>query len=210
MNQVMRNIKNIPGVVGVAVFKDNGNLVAFDFPEAYDKNLLNQMGLKFQPIKEILPQEEGEIVYLCWEYEELLAFYYPVTGGWLNIISSDHIPMPVFSLTMTAVASKLPALLQEVQETPARPQEPAPAAAGENTITPTQLEELEKLLALYLGPASPVIFKRAAHHLGYTLNNIPQDSLPRLLEDVIAKVPENKKDEVRGKVKEMSVSLVND
>jgi len=24
--------------------------------------------------------------------------------------------------------------------------------------------------------------QRAAHHLGYTLNNIPKDSLPRLLE----------------------------
>jgi hypothetical protein len=207
MNQLMSNIKNIPGVVGVVIFKDNGGLMAFDFPEAYDKNLLNLMGLKFQPIKEILPQEEGEIVYLCWEYEDLLAFYYPVAGGWVNIVSSDHIPMPVFSLTMTAVASKLPGLLEEAEAPQARDQEQPAAAAAENTVPREQLEELEKFFTTYLGPASPVIFKRVANHLGYTLNNIPKDNLTGLLEAVIAKVPGNKKDEVTQKVKEMSFDI---
>jgi hypothetical protein len=207
MNQMMSNIKNIPGVVGVAIFKDNGGLVAYDFPEAYDKNLLNLMGLKFQPIKEILPQEEAEIVYLCWEYEDLLAFYYPVGGGWVNIVSSDHIPMPVFSLTMTAVASKLPKLL-EGAGTPQVPDQVQPAAAvAGNTVPQEQLEELEKLFATYLGPASAVIFKRVAHHMGYTLNNIPQDNLTGLLKGVIAKVPGDKKDEVTEKIKEMSLDI---
>jgi hypothetical protein len=205
MNQLMSNIKNIPGVVGVAIFKDNGTLMAFDFPDAYDKNLLNLMGLKFQPIKEILPQEEGEIVYLCWEYEDLLAFYYPVSGGWVNIVSGDHIPMPVFSLTMTAVASKLPGLL-ESSETPQTQDEEQPtAAAVVDAIPKEQLEELEKLFASYLGPASPVIFKRAAHHLGYTLDNIPGNKLDQLLEKVIAKVPDNKKEDAMQKLKEMSL-----
>jgi hypothetical protein len=206
MNQLMSNIKNIPGVVGVAIFKDNGGLVAYDFPEAYDKNLLNLMGLKFQPIKEILPQEEGEIVYLCWEYEDLLAFYYPVGGGWVNIVSSDHIPMPVFSLTMTAVASKLPKLL-EGAEAAGTDQEPLAAAAAENAVPQEQLEELEKFFATYLGPASAVIFKRVAHHMGYTPKNIPKDKLTDLLHGVIAKVPGDKKDEAAEKFKEMSFNI---
>ena len=97
MDQLINNIKSVPGVVGIAIFKDEGSLVAFDFPEAYDKNLLNMVGLKFQPLKEILPEDEGDIVYLCWEFENLLGFYYPVDGGWVNIISSDDIPMPALS-----------------------------------------------------------------------------------------------------------------
>lgn len=207
MKQLMSNIKNIPGVVGVAIFKDNGGLVAFDFPEAYDKNLLNLMGLKFQPIKEILPQEEAEIVYLCWEYEDLLAFYYPVGGGWVNIVSSDHIPMPVFSLTMTAVASKLPQLLEEA-ETPQAPDQGQPAVVtAENTVPQAQLDELEKFFASYLGPASAVIFKRVAQHLGYTLNSFPQDNLSGLLKGVIAKVPGDKKDELMEKIREMSLNI---
>lgn len=202
MNQIIANIKNIPGVVGVAVFKDDGSLVAHDFPDAYDRNLLNLIGLKFQPIKEILPENEGEIVYLCWEFEDLLGFYYPVSGGWVNIISSDHIPMPVFSLTMTAVSSKLPGLLKEAQpvsgteeQTPAA----APAAEG-NPIPPGKLEELEKFFSLYLGPASPVIFKRVALHLGFTLDTVPEDRLKSLIDGVIAKVPDNKKEEVMEKI----------
>ena len=55
MKQLINNIKNIPGVVGVAIFKDDGNLAAFDFPPAYDQSLINTLGMKFQPIKEILP-----------------------------------------------------------------------------------------------------------------------------------------------------------
>ncbi len=206
MNQLINNIKNIPGVVGVAIFKDNGGLVAYDFPDAYDKNLLNLMGLKFQPIKEILPQEEGEIVYLCWEYEDLLAFYYPVGGGWVNIVSSDLIPMPVFSLTMTAVASKLPKLL-EGAEAAGTDREPLSAADAENAVPREQLEELEKFFATYLGPASAVIFKRVAHNMGHTLKNIPKDKLTDLLHGVIAKVPGDKKDEAAEKFKEMSLNI---
>lgn len=207
MNQLISNIKNIPGVVGVAIFKDNGGLVAYDFPKAYDMNLLNLMGLKFQPIKEILPLEEGEIVYLCWEYEDLLAFYYPVGGGWVSIISSDHIPMPVFSLTMTAVASKLPKLLEEAEVLQVKDQEQPAAVTAENTVAQEQLEELEKFFTIYLGPASAVIFKRVAHHLGHTLNNIPEDNLAGLLRGVIAKVPGDKKDEVTEKIREMSLNI---
>ena len=212
MNQLISNVKNIPGVVGVAVFKDTGSLVAYDFPEAYDKNLLSRMGLKFQPIKEILPQEEREIVYLCWEYEDLLAFYYPVGGGWIIIISSTAIPMPVFSLTMTAVSSKLPGLLEaagsETAPEPGQPVStpaaaPAPAAAG-HTVPPGKIAELEKLFALYLGPASAVIFKRTAHHLGLELDNFPGERLPALIDGVMAKVTDNKKEEITRKLSELS------
>jgi hypothetical protein len=207
MNQLISNIKNIPGVEGVAIFKDNGGLVAYDFPKAYDMNLLNLMGLKFQPIKEILPLEEGEIVYLCWEYEDLLTFYYPVGGGWVSIISSDHVPMPVFSLTMTAVASKLPGLLEEAEVMKVKGQEQPAVVTTENTVPLEQLEELGKFFATYLGPASAVIFKRVAHHLGFTLNNIPKDNLAGLLRGVIAKVPGDKKDEVKEKIREMSLNI---
>ncbi|HLP58235.1 MAG TPA: hypothetical protein VK186_05365 [Candidatus Deferrimicrobium sp.] len=203
MNQLVSNIKNIPGVTGVAIFKDNGTLVSFDFPEAYDKNLLNLIGHKFQPIKEILPQDEGEIVYLCWEYENLLAFYYPVEGGWVNIISSETIPMPVFSLTMTAVAKKLPEFLAGAL--PVQENAQAPAAGGETNVEQAKIAELEKLFALYLGPASPVIFKRVAHQFGYTLNNIPQNYLKAILDGVIAKVPENKKNELNEKLAKMNL-----
>ncbi|HLP48259.1 MAG TPA: nascent polypeptide-associated complex subunit family protein [Candidatus Kapabacteria bacterium] len=203
MNQLVSNIKNIPGVTGVAIFKDNGTLVSFDFPEAYDKNLLNLIGHKFQPIKEILPQDEGEIVYLCWEYENLLAFYYPVEGGWVNIISSETIPMPVFSLTMTAVAKKLPEFLAGAL--PVQENAQAPAAGGGNNVEQGKIAELEKLFALYLGPASPVIFKRVAHQFGYTLNNIPHNYLKGILDGVIAKVPENKKNELNEKLAKMNL-----
>ncbi len=196
MNQLMNSIKSIPGVVGVAIFKDDGLLVAFDFPEAYDKNLLNLIGLKFQPIKEILPQDEGEIVYLCWEFENFLGFYYPVAGGWVNIISSEHIPMPAFTLTMTAVSNKLPKLLEEAEPIPDQDQ----TASIENTVSPGKIEELEKLFSLYLGPAAPVIFKKAAHQRGYTLSNIPENKLKDILDNLIAKVPDRKKDEVIEKV----------
>ncbi|MCU0285093.1 MAG: nascent polypeptide-associated complex subunit family protein [Acidobacteria bacterium] len=201
MNQLVSNIKNIPGVTGVAIFKDNGTLVSFDFPEAYDKNLLNLIGHKFQPIKEILPQDEGEIVYLCWEYENLLAFYYPVDGGWVNIISSETIPMPVFSLTMTAVAKKLPEFLANAQ--PLADNAHAPAAGGGINVEQGKIEDLEKLFALYLGPASPVIFKRIAHQFGFTMNNIPQNNLKSILDGVIAKVPDNKKKELSEKLTQM-------
>lgn len=199
MNQLVSNIKNIPGVTGVAIFKDNGALVSFDFPEAYDKSLLKLIGHKFQPIKEILPQDEGEIVYLCWEFENLLAFYYPVEGGWVNIISSETIPMPVFSLTMTAVAKKLPEFLAGALPV----QESAQGLAGEkdeSNVAQATIAELEKLFAIYLGPASPVIFKRVAHQFGYTLNNIPNNNLKAILNGVIAKVPENKKSELNEKL----------
>lgn len=204
MNQLVSNIKNIPGVTGVAIFKDNGTLVSFDFPEAYDKNLLNLIGHKFQPIKEILPQDEGEIVYLCWEYENLLAFYYPVEGGWVNIISSETIPMPVFSLTMTAVAKKLPEFLAGALPEQENAQAPAAPGGGTN-VEQAKIAELEKLFALYLGPASPVIFKRVAHQFGYTLNNIPQNYLKAILDGVIAKVPENKKNELNEKLAKMNL-----
>ncbi len=193
MDQLINNIKSVPGVVGIAIFKDDGGLVAFDFPEAYDKNLLNLVGLKFQPLKDILPEDEGEIVYLCWEFDNLLGFYYPVEGGWINIISSDDIPMPALSLTMNAVANKLPNLLSRaavVQD----------QAVVEKAVTPERIKEMEKIFSLYLGPATHVILKRAAHQLGCTPNNIPENKLGEVVEIVIAKVPESKKDEVIKKV----------
>ena len=194
MDQLINNIKSVPGVVGIAIFKDEGSLVAFDFPEAYDKNLLNMVGLKFQPLKEILPEDEGDIVYLCWEFENLLGFYYPVDGGWVNIISSDDIPMPALSLTMNAIANKLPKLLSRAEAVHDQP------AVVEEAVTPGRIKEVEKIFSLYLGPATHVILKRAAHQLGYTPNNIPESKLSDVIEIIIAKVPENKKDEVIKKV----------
>jgi len=204
MKHLIANIKNIPGVVGVAIFKDSGNLAAFDFPGTYDRNLLELMGLKFQPIKEILPQDEGEIVYLCWEYEELLAFYYPVPGGWITIISSVQIPMPVFSLTMTAVANKLPAMLKETTAAAEEALEPAPAAVVENIVTPEAIDQLKKFFALYLGPAAPVIFKRVAQHLGIDGDHIPVQQWQQILDGMTAKVPDQKKDEVMEKIKSLT------
>lgn len=206
MKQLISNMKNIPGVVGVAVFKDDGALTAFDFPEAYDRNLLDMLGSKFQPIKEILPEDEGEIVYLCWEFEALLGFYYPVTGGWVNIVSSDDIPMPVFSLTMTAVANKLPALLADAAPLAADaappPAEAKPAVMPESDdlVPMDKMEELEKLFSFYMGPAAPVMFKRGAKSLGFTLETCPVNMLKPLLEGVLAKVPDNKKTEVGEKI----------
>jgi hypothetical protein len=195
-------MKNIPGVVGVAVFTDDGSLVAFDFPAAYDKSLLNTMGLKFQPIKDILPPEERDIVYLCWEFEDLLGFYYPVDGGWINILSSETIPMPVFSLTMNAVSSKIPEALKNAQpvsaETPSAPAakaEPAAATFSGATVPDEKLEEMEVFFSNYLGPASKVIFKRIAKGLGFELAAVPESQLKNLLDGVAAKVPENKRDE---------------
>jgi hypothetical protein len=198
MNHLISNMKNIPGVVGVAIFKDDGNLVAYDFPEAYDRSLLGVMGEKFQPIKEILPQEAGEIVYLCWEFEDLLGFYYPVEGGWVNILSGDQIPMPVFSLTMTAVSNKLPAMLEKAQsaDAPGEAQAAPQSAVTGEIVGKDKMDEMEKIFSNYLGPASPVIFKRVAHHLGFTLNNFPVDQVKALLDGVIEKIPENKRDEV--------------
>ena len=190
MDHLINNIKSVPGVVGIAIFKDEGSLVAFDFPEAYDKNLLNLVGLKFQPLKEILPEDEGDIVYLCWEFENLLGFYYPVEGGWINIISSDDIPMPALSLTMNAVAAKLPKLLAGAEAMHDRPAVVDKAVPGE------KIKDLERMFSNYLGPATHVILKRAAHQLGYTPNNIPEDKLSKVIEIIVAKVPDNKKDEV--------------
>lgn len=203
MNHMISNMKNIPGVVGVAIFKDEGSLVAYDFPEAYDRNLLKAMGDKFQPIKEILPQEASDIVYLCWEFEDLLGFYYPVDGGWINILSGDQIPMPVFSLTMTAVSSKLPALLKEakaveVPESAQAPPAPAAADTGE-TVPQDKIQQMEKFLSDYLGPASPVIFKRIAAGMGLTLNKFPASQVKALLDGVIEKIPEGKRDEAAQK-----------
>jgi hypothetical protein len=197
MNKLVNNVKSVPGVIGVAIFKDDGSLVAFDFPEAYDKNLLDVFGRKFRPIKEVLPEEEGEIVYLCWEFENMLGFYYPVEGGWVNIISGEDIPMPVLSLTMTAVSNKLPELLKNAEGIAVQ----AAGTPAENVVPPEEIKELEKLFSLYLGPAAPVIFKRAAHQLGYTLANVPREKLGSVIDSIIAKVPDNKRDEAVEQVK---------
>ncbi len=197
MNKLINNVKSVPGVIGVAIFKDDGSLVAFDFPDVYDRNLLNVFGHKFRPIKEVLPEEEGEIVYLCWEFENMLGFYYPVDGGWVNIISGEDIPMPVLSLTMTAVSNKLPELLKNAEGIAAQ----AAGTPAENVVPPEEIKELEKLFSLYVGPAAPVIFKRAAHQLGYTLANVPREKLRSVIDKIIAKVPDNKRDEAIEKVK---------
>lgn len=209
MKQLINNIKNIPGVVGVAIFRDDGNLAAFDFPPAYDQNLINSLGMKFQPIKEILPQDEGDIVYLCWEFEELLGFYYPVPGGWVNIISSDQIPMPVFSLTMTAVANKLPEALKfgtppdsGTTSSAVPEQEPPAVPDGAETVPTEKMDAVEKFFADYLGPVAPVLFKRAAKALGFTMDAVPQSQFLALLNGVIAKVPDDKKAEVSQKAQQ--------
>lgn len=195
MEQLINNIKSVPGVVGAAIFKDDGSLVSFDFPEAYDKNLLHLVGLKFQPIKEILPEDEGEIVYLCWEFEDLMGFYYPVEGGWVNIITSEDIAMPALSLTMTAVANKLPKTLSG-----AAPVQDQPAAA-EKSVPAEKIKEVETFFSTYLGPASHVLLKRAAHRLGFTLENIPESKWGEIIDGMVAKVPENKKAEALDKAK---------
>jgi len=211
MKQLINNIKNIPGVVGVAIFKDDGSLVGHDFPPAYDGNMLRTLGLKFQPIKEILPQDEGEIVYLCWEFEELLGFYYPVSGGWVNIISSDQIPMPVFSLTMTAVSNKLPDILHspvlqgQGASGSGMVEAPIPPAAvfdGEDTVTKEKMETVEKFFADYVGPVAAVLFKRTAKALGFTLDSVPKSQFLALINGVLAKVPEDKKAEVSQKAQQ--------
>jgi len=111
----------------------------------------------------------------------------------------------MFSLTMTAVSIKFPELLAKKEQllppslqghTPA----PVPSPSS-HTVPQAKIEELEKLLATYLGPAASVIFKRTAAHLGYLLTDLPGNILKPLLEGVISKVPDNKKDEVNEKVK---------
>lgn len=197
MDKLLSNIKNIPGVIGVSIFNDDGGLVVFDFPDAYDKNLINLLGIKFHPIRDLLADTEGEIVYLCWEFEDLLLFYCPVSGGWVNIISTDSISMPVFSLTMTAVNSKLPGLLGGADQ----PREQLPGKNAESMVPPETFAELDGILSGFLGPASTLLLERAALRQGFTINNIPRDSFKFILDDMMEKVPDKDKNQAGERLK---------
>jgi hypothetical protein len=201
MKTIFSNIKVISGVIGISIFKDDGTLVAYDFPESYDSNPISEIGTHFLSLKQILPEFDEDVIYLCFEYETLHFFYFSVIGGWINVISNESLPIPVLLLTMSAVSKKFPEIFNAVSPVPAQTDK-----SIKSTDTKT-IDILVKLLSKYLGPATLVLFGMEVQKLGYSLKDIPRNRLKEVLDNLVAKVPVDKKDEA---LKELSSLSLND
>lgn len=194
MDRILSNIMVIPGIIGVSIFKEDGTVAAYRFPEAYSYDHILEIGSNYRSLKDLLHESDGDLVYLSWEYENLLIFFYPVDGGWINIVSEVTIPMPVFSFTMSAVAKTISDVLKNSTTVEGQREE------EKRYVPPEDIEKLQKIFNIFLGPASGVLFENEAKKLNFSLSNIPVSKLKHVLDKMLLKIPEEKRNETQGKL----------
>jgi len=193
MQQLVDDLKAIPGVIGACVYHGTNGLEANNLPSLFKTERLNQIGKLLNKAVAAGRLNFPGLNDLMFCYEEAAIVCRPLEEGRnLAVVCDPGINMNLLAMSMNLAMTE--------QQSPAQPSAPAPAAAEpvpaaaaappapvdtsalmENGALATPLQVMQKQLTKVMGPMAQIVFEDA---LGDWAGSGPTDrsNLGRLVE----------------------------
>jgi predicted regulator of Ras-like GTPase activity (Roadblock/LC7/MglB family) len=131
MQDILRYINSVEGVIGCAVFNDHGAVVDHAFPPIIEANALKTAaGLALECSYGLQISDTLDLIDLRYSEGRIIIKAFP--GAMLYLLCTKNVNLQVLTITLNLAAKKLEAMLASSAATA-----PAPAAVAE---TPVDME----------------------------------------------------------------------
>lgn len=196
MENVLQQVKAVPGVVGCMVCDDHDRLVSHVFPSLFDREML---GAAIGTVSQNLPGLKdftGGVKMVDFRFQSGRLVVKPIAGGCLVILCEGSVNLQALIISVNVAIKQLEkslALVSPVtQHAAVAPQVPSTSVASPRELIEqgplsVGLQGMQSSLAKFLGPMAKIIFLECLEK--WLLNHQPvKAALPQLVDIVVAEI----------------------
>ena len=209
MDEVLKQIKTVPGTLGCMVYDDHGHLVSHLFPSIFDQKMLSAIVATVSENLPGLKDYTGGVRMVDFRFQNGRAVIKPVEGGCLVILCESTVNLQSLLISLNLAAKQVENRLKTPTVAPPQAAEASKAVATVS-VSPqdlidkgplaSYLQGMQTTLAKFMGPMAQFIFLECIEK--WLQDNQPvKTALPQLVDIVAAELGEPAKvSEYRQKV----------
>lgn len=187
MQEVLKQLAAIPGVIGALACSPRGELLASAFPPLFDELALHQVAGLFSDETAGLRRLAGPGGVLDVRYARGRALAKPFAQGTVLVLATHAADVQLLGISLEQAARRL-----DGAPRPAAPAGPAPVAAAQAPAAlPAEVaaarEPLQELLVRYIGPVGELVLAEAWAAWAATAPPT-REGLARLVDDLAREV----------------------
>jgi predicted regulator of Ras-like GTPase activity (Roadblock/LC7/MglB family) len=193
MEDVLKNIKAVPGVLGCMVCDDHGDLVSQLFPSLFDKEMLSAAIATVYQNLPGLKDFTGGVKMIDLRFGSGRIVVKPLEGGCLVILCEGTVSLQSLIISMNIAVKQIEKALlvphSDAQQNPVSQKQisvvqASPCELIEQGALSEYLQGMQITLAKYLGPMAKIIFLECVEK--WLQSNKPvKAALPQLV-DIVA------------------------
>jgi len=196
MEEVLKQIKTVPGTLGCMVCDDQGHLVSHVFPGIFDQKML---GTAIATVSENLPglkDYTGGVRMIDFRFQGGRVVVRPFDGGCLVILCEGSVNLQSLIISLNLVIKQVeksltsagvPVQQVSVPVQPASGSKVSPRELIEKGALASYLQGMQVTLAKFLGPMAQVIFLECVEK--WSMDHQPvKAALPQLVDIVAAEI----------------------
>ncbi len=196
MEEVLKQIKTVPGTLGCLVYNDQGRLVAHVFPSIFDMKLLSAAVATVSEKLTGLGDYTGGVKMADFRFQNGRIVVKPVDGGCLVILCEGTVNLQALIISLNVAIKQVERILKTAGTAPQQ-NLVEPKAAPVSKASPQDLIEkgplspylqgMQTTLAKFLGPMAKIIFLECVEK--WLQDQQPAKStLPQLVDIVAAEI----------------------
>ena len=197
MEEVLKQIKTVPGTLGCMVYDVHGHLVSHVFPSIFDKKVLSATVTTMSQNLPGLKELTGGVRMVDFRFQRGRVVVKPVVGGCLVILCEVSVNLQLLLITLNLAIKQVEKILATA--TPAHQQaatEPRASSSG-STASPQDLIEkgpmalslqgMQTTLSKFMGPMAHVIFLECVEKWQQDHQPV-KAALPQLIDIVVVEI----------------------
>jgi len=201
MEEVLKQIKTVPGTLGCMVYDDQGHLVSHVFPGIFDQKMLSAAVATVSENLPGLKDYTGGVRMIDFRFQNGRAVVKPVDGGCLVILCDGAINLQSLMISVNLAIKQVE---KHLKTTSPVAQQAAPVSRAVTSSPASAQELIEKgplasylqgqqaTLAKFLGPMAKVIFLECVEK--WLQDHPPvKATLPQLVDIVAAEIGDSGK-----------------
>jgi predicted regulator of Ras-like GTPase activity (Roadblock/LC7/MglB family) len=197
MEDILKQIKTVPGVLGCMVCDDHGHLVSHVFPSLFDKEMLSAVIATVSQNLPGLKDFTGGVRLIDFRFQSGRIVAKTFDGGCLVILCEGTVSLQALIISVNIAIKQIEKALNiaspVVQQASAAPKAVSPV----NSASPRELIErgpvseylqgMQTTLLKYLGPMAKIIFLECVEKWLQT-NQPIRAALPHLVDIVVVEI----------------------
>lgn len=133
MQQLLRNLRDVPGVIGSFILNNDGALVGHEMPAFVGTEIYPDVGRRLATAFGTLDSSVGEFDDLLLKFDEQWLYVRRLSHGVLSILSTASVNLPALKMATNIAATKVDSMIpQAVVEAT----QPAPVTVHAAASTP--------------------------------------------------------------------------
>ncbi|MCD6082222.1 hypothetical protein J7J56_04975 [candidate division WOR-3 bacterium] len=186
MIEVLKDLIKLKGVYGAFISDNKGNIIAYDMPPGYEKDAMEEASHTVLRIVEGLDTVGCNVDHILWEYDEYRFISRKVKDGFISVLCSKTISLPLLNLSLNVIVKQINEGLIKVKPHENKKKELPPelAVAVDTSVFNTIEQELTK----FIGPVAEILITRKIRELGEERDNFPRGRLEELIDSLSAEI----------------------